>query len=99
MSERFRSIRSLGWCALALSLATVPNSGFPADRQRSGREIFLQRCSKCHGHNGEGVRGKYDGPMQGSRPLDKLTRYIERNMPDDDPGTCVGEEAATVARY
>src|SRR2546426_9528836 len=66
---------------------------------RSGREIFRQQCAKCHGRNGEGVKGKYEGPLQGERSLEKLTRYIERNMPDDDPGKCVGENAAAVARY
>lgn len=73
--------------------------GRAADRHRSGREIFLQQCSKCHGRSGEGVKGKYEGPIKGERPLDKLTRYIERNMPDDDPGKCTGEDAAAVARY
>jgi len=29
----------------------------------------------------------------------KLTRYIERNMPDDKPGTCVGRKAEAVAGY
>src|SRR5262249_17752587 len=56
-------------------------------------------CAKCHGRNGEGVKGKYDDPLRGDRPLDKLTRYIERKMPDDNPGKCTGENAAAVARY
>src|SRR4026207_910475 len=58
------------------------------DRSPSGREIFRQRCAKCHGKAGEGVKGKYDGPLQGERPLEKLTSYILRNMPEDAPGTC-----------
>src|SRR5438309_8273302 len=70
-----------------------------AERHLAGREIFLQQCAKCHGRNGEGVRGKHDEPLRGDRPLDKLTRYIERAMPDDNPGKCVGEDAAAVARY
>ena len=31
--------------------------------------------------------------------MEKLTRYIEKSMPDDDPGTCVGADAQAVARY
>jgi len=70
-----------------------------AERNPPGRAIFRQHCAKCHGRNGEGVNGKYDGPLQGDRPLEKLTRYIERNMPDDAPGTCQGQQAAAVAKY
>jgi uncharacterized protein DUF1592/uncharacterized protein DUF1588/PA14 domain-containing protein/cbb3-type cytochrome c oxidase subunit III len=70
-----------------------------ADRNPLGLDIFRQRCAKCHGRNGEGVNGKYDGPLQGDRPLDKLTRYIERNMPDDAPGTCKAQQATAVAKY
>ena len=70
-----------------------------AERRLPGREIFRQECAKCHGRNGEGVKGKYDGPLQGERSLEKLARYIERNMPDDNPGKCVGEDAQAVARY
>ncbi len=45
------------------------------------------------------MKGKYEDPLQDDRSLDKLTRYIERNMPDDKPGTIVGEKAAAVAKY
>jgi hypothetical protein len=70
-----------------------------ADTNAAGRKIFLKQCAKCHGPNGEGVKGKFEGPLQGERPLDKLTRYIERNMPDDAPGKCVGANARAVAIY
>jgi cytochrome c553 len=70
-----------------------------ADTNVTGRKIFLKQCAKCHGPTGEGVKGKFEGPLQGERPLDKLTRYIERNMPDDAPGKCTGANAAAVARY
>src|SRR5439155_3482804 len=70
-----------------------------APRQPAGRDIYRQQCAKCHGRNGEGVKGKHDEPLQGDRSLEKLTRYIDRNMPDDDPSKCVGEDAAAVARY
>jgi hypothetical protein len=70
-----------------------------AEKSLAGREIFRQQCAKCHGRNGEGVKGKYEDPLQGERSLAKLTRYIERNMPDDKPGTCVGRKAEAVAGY
>ena len=45
------------------------------------------------------MKGKYEDALRGDRSVEKLTRYIDRAMPDDDPGKCVGEDAAAVARY
>jgi len=70
-----------------------------AERPRSGREIFRQQCSKCHGRDGQGVKGKYADPLQGDWSIEKLTRYIDKKMPDDAPEKCVGADAAEVARY
>src|SRR5207249_221334 len=70
-----------------------------AERQPNGREIFRQQCSKCHGRNGQGVKGKYAEPLHGDWSIEKLTRYIDKNMPDDAPEKCVGADAAEVARY
>ncbi len=68
-------------------------------RQLTGPEVFKKQCTKCHGKNGEGVKGKFEGPLQGERSLARLTRYIERNMPDDKPGSCTGQNATNVATY
>jgi hypothetical protein len=68
-------------------------------RQLTGPEIFKKQCAKCHGAHGEGVKGKYDDPLQGERPLEKLVRYIEKKMPDDKPGSCTGQNATNVATY
>jgi hypothetical protein len=68
-------------------------------RPLTGPEIFRKQCAKCHGKNGEGVKGKFEGPLQGERSLERLTRYIERNMPDDKPGSCTGENATNVAKH
>jgi hypothetical protein len=68
-------------------------------RPLAGPEIFKKQCVKCHGKNGEGVKGKFEGPLQGERSLDRLIRYIERNMPDDKPGSCTGQSATNVATY
>jgi hypothetical protein len=85
---------------LAVVLAVASQSTIPAvEHHPSGRDIYRQQCAKCHGRNGEGVKGKHEEPLQGNRSLEKLTRYIDRNMPDDNPGKCVGEDAAAVARY
>src|SRR5436309_14189924 len=70
-----------------------------AERPLSGREIFRQQCAKCHGRNGEGVKGKYDDALRGDWAIEKLTRYIDKNMPDDAPEKCQGPDAEAVARY
>src|SRR5213593_342818 len=92
-------IRQFGRSALLLAFLVNQSAQGASDRRLTGPEIFRQHCAKCHGRNGEGVKGKFEGPLQGERSLEKLIRYIERNMPDDDPGKCVGENAAAVARY
>ena len=85
------------WTLLCLWLATPALQS--AEHRPAGREIYRQLCAKCHGPNGEGVKGKYEDALRGDRSLEKLTRYIDRTMPDDDPSQCVGEDAAAVARY
>jgi hypothetical protein len=65
----------------------------------NGNQIYRQLCARCHGGKGQGVKGKYDDALQGDRSLEKLSRYIAKNMPDDDPGRCQGAEAEAVARY
>src|SRR5438132_6241058 len=92
---RARNAAWLGFILLAISSGRL----WASEHRLAGREIFQQKCAKCHGPKGEGVKGKYDDPLRGEKPLDKLTSYIERKMPEDHPGTCVGEDAAAVARY
>lgn len=70
-----------------------------AEHSTAGRDIYRQQCASCHGPSGEGVKGKFEGALQGDRTLESLTRYIDRAMPDEDPDLCVGDDAAAVARY
>jgi len=94
-------MRPVGFCAWA-AVAYFFVSGTEiaaAEKHLSGKEIYRQQCARCHGKNGEGVKGKREEPLQGDRSLERLTRYIDRNMPDDDPGKCVGDDAAAVAKY
>src|SRR5580704_14010652 len=72
---------------------------FGGQKSLAGSRIFRQQCAKCHGGKGEGVKGKYDDALHGDWSLEKLTRYIDKKMPDDDPGRCRGPEAEAVARY
>src|SRR5437588_9257256 len=92
-----RPIRCVTWLLLL-----VPFWGqelLAASRPLAGREIFRQICAKCHGRNGEGVKGKYDDALHGDWAIEKLTRFIDKSMPDDAPEKCKGPDAEAVARY
>jgi hypothetical protein len=83
--------------AVLLLTAAVPLRA--ADALVRGREIYRQQCVKCHGKGGEGVKGKYNDALVGDWSLEKLTRYIDKNMPENDPDLCNGEDAVAVARF
>lgn len=84
---------------LSLFLLASNENTLASERRLSGREIFRQQCAKCHGRSGEGVKGKYDDALAGDWPIEKLTRYIDKKMPDDAPEKCIGPNAEAVARY
>ena len=65
----------------------------------SGSEIYRQLCAECHGPTGEGVKGKYPEGLHGDWSVEKLTRYIDKSMPEGAPEKCVGEDAKAVASY
>ena len=69
-----------------------------ADDRSTGEQIYRARCASCHGALGEGSKD-YDRPLLGDKSPAQLTRLIERTMPEDEPGTCVGDEARKVAAY
>lgn len=90
-----------GWRAVGMGvlLGFWLMAGAVHAAERSGRTIYRQECARCHGRNGEGVRGKYDDPLRGHLDIPHLARLIEKTMPDDDPGSCQGPDALAVARY
>lgn len=64
----------------------------------TGERIYRERCASCHGPTGEGT-DDYKKPLSGDKSPSQLSRLIAKTMPEDDPGTCVGEEADAVAAY
>lgn len=73
------------------------STAFGADR--TGEQIYQQICSSCHGAKGEGTTESYPHPLVGERSVGELTEYITKTMPEDKPGTCVGEEARKVSQF
>lgn len=70
-----------------------------AEDSKTGEQIYQESCVRCHGPHGEGVKDEYAKPLLGDRPLDDLTKVIAETMPEDEPETCVGQDAAKVAAY
>ena len=73
--------------------------GAMAKEELSGKLIFEKLCAECHGAKGEGVKGKHKDPLVGEWSVEKLARYVTKNMPDDKPKLCQGEDAIQVAQY
>jgi hypothetical protein len=71
----------------------------PSGRSADGRAIFKKHCAECHGKNGEGVKGKYDESLQGTKDLDRLAKYIDRKMPDGHPERIDAKQSELVAKY
>lgn len=91
--------------------ATPPltNAGYDPVR---GATLFQQKCSACHGADGEGAKGP-DGkviypPLWGSRSynwgagmtrVDLAAGFIKVNMPLDQPGSLSAQDAWDVAAF
>ncbi len=63
----------------------------------SGAELYSDLCLACHGTKGDGTDGS-SGVALNSPPTN-LINYIIANMPQEDPGSCVGECASLLADY
>ncbi len=92
----FRLYRVL---SVSIGLFCLAGSVIAVDGVHPGAVIYEKMCVECHGKDGQGVDGKYDEPLTGERTLAALTRKIEKTMPEDKEGTCVGDDAKAVATY
>ncbi len=52
---------------------------------RTGEVVYREECLRCHGPQGQGVAGKADEPLLGEKSPHSLTRYVAREMPEDNP--------------
>ncbi len=82
---------------VCLPLALTTQAAAAIENQ-TGEQIYQQQCLSCHGKHGEGSK-EYGHPLAGDRSVGQLAKYIAKSMPDDDPGSCVGEDAEKVAAY
>ncbi|RLT04375.1 MAG: DUF1592 domain-containing protein [Planctomycetota bacterium] len=82
---------------IAVAMLLCVSETFGVDR--TGEQIYQQLCASCHGAKGEGATESYPHPLVGERSVGELTEYVSKSMPEDKPGTCVGEEARKVSQF
>ena len=92
---------------------TIPNETLvPVDKldAKRGEELYLDRCTNCHGVDGQGVTvgDKRPGPLwgpdswndgAGAARIYTLAGIIRHMMPYLDPGSLTDEEAQHVAAF
>ena len=89
--------------------------GLPAGQGSvaAGREIYANRCARCHGTSGQGgdsfpLAGG-QGTLNGPKPLKTVSSYwpyattvfdyVRRAMPFDNPGTLGNDQVYAVTAY
>ena len=66
---------------------------------KDGEKLYAQHCAECHGANGEGVEDEFSKPLVGDWPIQKLIHYVDKTMPDYDPGLVKGKEAEAISHF
>ncbi len=77
------------------------NADNSLDDQRlsKGSVIYKSKCASCHGEKGEGGTKQYQEPLTGDASRKELAKRISDTMPEEDPESCVGEDAEAVAEF
>ncbi|MBI3465416.1 MAG: c-type cytochrome, partial [Planctomycetes bacterium] len=90
----------LPWMRAATCIAVVLSSSAAAGAdERTGEQIYRQMCASCHGPAGEGTEENHPDALAGDKSVAQLAEAIAETMPEDDPGTCTGDDAERVAAY
>jgi S-disulfanyl-L-cysteine oxidoreductase SoxD len=102
-------MRALGWLLVlgAVGGGIALGASFPLaaqdDQRERGKVIFVERCAKCHGEQGEGKLGRaLIGPtanLGGYGTARGLFDYTRKIMPIDAPGRLLESEYWAVLAY
>ena len=84
---------------LLLAGCFFPHLVLADDALTAGEAIYQAKCATCHGVTGEGKASSYPNPLVGDRSVGELAEYIGKTMPEDKPGTCVGDDALLVSKF
>lgn len=98
--RRLPTLLAVLLAGLALATWLAPRRWVePVLGPRDGAAVYRQDCAGCHGPAGEGVAGKSDEALVGEKGVPALARYIQSEMPEDNPGSLSPAEAAAVAAH
>lgn len=92
-------LHRISWILAGLLLAGLPDASGEDKKPGLGSEIYQKQCVRCHGPQGEGVKKKYDKPLEGDKSVQELAKLIGKTMPEDAPETLTAEQAESVAKY
>ena len=101
-SSRIGSVWRFVLCCVLPLFSALASLAFAQDgpvAEHPGAVIYRKMCADCHGANGQGVEGKHEDPLAGTRSVAGLARIIAKTMPEGKEGTCVGADADAVAGY
>ena len=59
----------------------------------------MAKCASCHGAAGEGNKDHFKDPLKGDLSVAELAKYISASMPEEDPDSCIADEAEAVAKF
>ena len=99
------SLRSMTliWSTMAAVLMSSPVAVRISDAASAeisqGARLYQKHCASCHGKTGQGVKGEYSKALMGDMYIPRLTRFIEKEMPEDKPKTVRGDNAKRIAQY
>jgi hypothetical protein len=86
------------WLIVALGVFAIGHDAL-ASESRTGEQIFLAQCARCHGPFGEGTADFHPDPLVGDHSVEQLAVVIAETMPQDTDEKCSPEEARLVAAY
>ncbi len=78
--------------------APLKKPAVPSAKQKSGDQVYAQRCASCHGAKGEGGKG-YKRPLVGDLSVGELARFIKEEMPPEPMPKLPADDARSVADY
>ncbi|WP_145238509.1 DUF1592 domain-containing protein [Urbifossiella limnaea] len=90
----FRTSHTL---AVLVALLACP-AGAVAQATKSGEQLYVEHCVRCHGKDGQGAK-KTIAPLAGEKSVAQLAKVIDDTMPEDDPDKLNAAESARVAEY
>jgi cytochrome c len=81
-----------------------PGSVIESPQLAKGRELFKEKCARCHGSQGQGTRigpalVRTPHPLGGYKTAAGLFTYVSKAMPFDAPGSLKEEEYWAVVAF